>query len=356
MFDIDVEVARACLVIGLVMTAFFYSRTGIASGGAITGSYLALIVMTGQWLDIAGWFVLSLVGMYTIRLFANRWPLSRKWLFYLGVIVPATLHTVLIYVADVPEFSDLSAYMTAGLYVTNGLTAYDMQRQGVWKTLVSVAIVTTATVAVLIPINTGMIEFSNSRYEFAYFTPTEPLLILVCVLAAAAVNIGLGWGTAGIIGALFLVNILNWKTILLLVFITAIGAVIVKFVSDKMALTPRQRLYSVLVVSSIVSWFGLYWLEFFGVEAASQLSQYGVETLLVIGLLVNELVKLGPARAYGGAAIVLLVTAVVSWALGQQTVVLIVVLAAVVAWLALTFTRGVFEQRALWQRAIAAGK
>ncbi len=44
---VDIEVARTALVVGLVLTAVLYHRTRILSGGAVTGSYLALMVMGG---------------------------------------------------------------------------------------------------------------------------------------------------------------------------------------------------------------------------------------------------------------------------------------------------------------------
>lgn len=356
MGDVSLEVARAALVIGLVFTAFFYSRFRLVSGGAVTGSYLSFILLTGQWLDVAGWFVLSLVGMFAIRLISQRWPLSRGWLFYLAIIIPATLHTALVYLAGLPMLEGFTAYLVAGLYVTNGLTAYDMQRQGVWRTLMAVAIVVGATLLVVLPINFGMNFFADAQYYFAYLTPAEPLLILICILAAAAVHLGLRWGTAGIIGALFLVNILNWQSILLLVAITAVGAWIAGPISAKLALTPRQRLYSILVVSSIASWFGLFWLEWFGLSAAATLSQFGVESLLVIGLMINEIIKLGPARAYGGAAVVLALTASAFWAFNQGGLIVGVVVAGVLIVIGAIFAYGMVSERDAWRQALVAGR
>lgn len=355
MTDVSIEVARACLVIGLVFTAFFYSRTRIVSGGAVTGSYIAFILLSGQWLDVAAWLVLSLVGMFTIRLVANRWPLSRAWLYYLAIIVPALIHTVLVYVSGIPGFDGFSAYLVAGLYVTNGLTAYDMQRQGVWRTLLALTIVVAATMAVVIPINLGMTMFSASQYELSYFTISEPALILICILAAGAVHLGLGWGTAGIIGALFLVNILNWQAMLLIVAITAVGALIARYVSNRMALTPRQRLYAILVVSSIASWFGLFWLDWLGLDAARFQSEFGVETLLVIGLMINEIIKVGPTRAYGGAAMVLALTAVANWAFITGGTLEWILLAVVAIALATLYGFALKAERAKWKLALEAG-
>lgn len=356
MGDVSLEVARAALVIGLVFTAFFYSRFRLVSGGAITGSFIAFIALTGQWLDLVGWLVLSLVGMFAIRGFAQRWPLSRKWLFYLGVIIPALLHTGLVYLGALPGLEGFTAYLVAGLYVTNGLTAYDMQRQGVARTLLALLAVAGATILVILPVSFGMDLFADAQYYLSYLTPAEPLLILICVLAAAAVQIGLGWGTAGIIGALFLVNVLSWDALLLLVIVTALGAWIGRFVSIRLGLTPRQRLYSILVVSSITTWFALFWLGWLGVEAANTLSTFGVETLLVVGLMINEIIKLGPMRAYAGASVVLVLTAATFWSFTQPPLVFGLVLAAVLAVIAVLLGFGLRGERDRWRQAIEAGR
>ena len=58
MSPLNFEIARCCLVIGLVATAYVYSRTRISSGGAITGSYLAFLALSGAWADIAGYATL----------------------------------------------------------------------------------------------------------------------------------------------------------------------------------------------------------------------------------------------------------------------------------------------------------
>lgn len=355
MIHISMEVARACLVIGLVFTALIYARTRVASGGAVTGSYIAFLLLTSQWLHVIGWFALALMGVAAIRLVSKRWPLSRTWMYYIAIAVPATVHVLLIYAGDSTAFGGLSAVLIAGLYVTNGLTAYDMQRQGIYRTLLSITIVVALTLVVIIPLNWAMQEYAAPTELTGYFTPVEPALILLCIYAAAAVHLGLGWGTAGIIGGLFLIELVSWQSILLLIAMTWLGAQIARPLSRLFGLSPRQRLYTVLIVGSIVSWFGLFWLDWFGFQAAKFQDYFGIETLLVIGLLISEIVRVGALRTYGGAAIVMLITGLVSWGSTQQFAVFLATVVGAVALIIALLWVGIQSQRGLWRRAIKAG-
>lgn len=354
MSPLNFEIARCCLVIGLVATAYVYSRTRISSGGAITGSYLAFLALSGAWADIAGWFVLAFVGLGAMRAVAARWPLSRTWLYYLAVIIPAGVHLILAAIGSFPDLGvGLSAILVAGLYVTNGLTAYDMQRQGIGKTLLAVAVVTTFTTAVVWVVMQFMP--SGTTAGISYFTPHEPLLIFICILAAAAVHLALGWGSAGIIGGLFLIDVLNFQTIVLLVAISYAAAFIARWASTRMSLSPRQRLYSILIVGAIVSWFGLFWLDWLGLNAAAFQSQFGVDTLLVIGLMTSEIVRLGAARAYGGSAIVITLTALATWAMSDTSTLAFWTIAAIFATIGVLLWWGIRSQRDIWHHALVAG-
>lgn len=355
MLEVGADVARASLVVGLVVTAFLYTRTRVASGGAVTGSYLAFLILSGNWADVVAWFLLALIGLAATRALTNRFPLSRTWAYYIGVLVPATIHVVLVSLAQLPPLSGFSALLVAGLYVTNGLTAYDMNRQGVARTSVAIVAVTAVTLAIMVPLALVMHELAPRGQSVPYFTAHEPLLILLCIVLSAGVHLGLGWGTAGIIGSLFLIEILTWQSILILVALSAGGAVIARRATRLLALSPRQRLYSILVVGSIVSWFGLYWLDWLGLPGAQFHTVFGVETLLVIGLLISENVRLGAARTYGGAAIVTSGTAVASWSMSQHATVQLAVGVALLVVITALFWWGLRSQQDLWRRAVLAG-
>lgn len=308
MAGVEIEVARAALVVGLVITALLYHRTRILSGGAVTGSYLALMILGGQWVTIIGWAVLSLVGLGAISLASRFMPLPRAWLFAIGVAVPATLHSVGVLVAGTPELGAYSAFLAAGLYVTNGLTAYDAKRQGVRRTVLGIGIVVALTLAVIYPVSLAMDRFVDGEQILSGISLDSPLVILVCIFTALAVRLGLRWGTAGIVGSLFLVDLLSLASLAVILGFTIIGTIIYSVIARRLGLTPRERLYSLLAVGAIVSWFGLFWASWLGIPGAEEAEMFAVEPLLVIGLMIGETQRYGLWRMLAGTTIVATMT------------------------------------------------
>jgi hypothetical protein len=308
MSGVEIEIARAALVIGIVITALVYHRTRLVSGGAVTGSYLTLMLLGNFWETIAGWAVLSLVGLGAIKLAANFWPLPRSWLFALGVIVPATLHVVGLQLAGLPQLDNYSTFLAAGLYVTTGLTAYEAQRQGAVRTLAAVVVVTALTTAVTMAVSWGMSLSPDHTPTISEVSLDAPLVVLVCIVTAFAVRLGLRWGTAGILGSLFLLDLLSVASLVVILAFTVIGTVIYRAVANRLGLTPRERLYSLLAVGAITAWFGLFWASWLGIPGAADAARFGVEPLLVIGLMIGESQRRGIPKMLGGTAIVAGVT------------------------------------------------
>ena len=315
MTGVDIELARAAVVVGLVIAAMLYNLTRLASGGIITGPYLALMILSEQWLNIAGWVVLSVLGVLAIQWAARTWPLPRSWLFAIGVLVPATVHVVLMWLAGAPMLEDLSPFLAAGLYITNGLTAYDAMRQGAVRTFAAATGVALVTLLVIVPVQWGLDQVRQSPPILSAPTLEEPLLVLASLATALAVRVALGWGTAGIIGALFFVSLLNPTSAVVVVVMAVVGTVIYRYVSRYVGLTPKQSLYSIMIVASIAAWFGLFWADWLGIPGAEIAQQYAVEPLLVTGLIISETVRRGPVRMVAGSAVVISVTLVAQWLL-----------------------------------------
>ncbi len=315
MTGVDIELARAALVVGLVIAAMLYNLTRVASGGIITGPYLALMILSEQWLNIGGWIVLSMVGVLAISWAARTWPLPRSWLFAIGVLVPATVHVVLMWLAGAPMLENLSPFLAAGLYITNGLTAYDAMRQGAVRTFAAATGVALVTLVVIIPVQWGLAQVRQDPPILSAPTLEEPLLVLASLATALAVRVALGWGTSGIIGALFFVNLLNPTSAVVVVVMAVIGTIIYRYVARYVGLTPKQSLYSIMIVASIAAWFGLFWADWWGIPGAEIAQQYAVEPLLVIGLIISETVRRGPVRMVAGSALVISVTLAAQWLL-----------------------------------------
>jgi hypothetical protein len=327
----------------------------VISGGAVTASYLALLALTQNWLTIGGWIVLSVFGLLAIRMAADRWPLPRRWLFALGVAVPATIHLVGVLLADLPILEGFSDYLAAGLYVTSGLTAYDAQRQGLPRTVIAALGLGAVCYGILLAIQQSLTYFSADIPVITAPVFHDPMAVLACILIALAVRTTLRWGTGGIIGAMFFIGMMNVLSTILVLVMALLGAWIVRLVDQLMGLTPRQRHFSILIVGGIVSWFGLFWAEWLGIPGVELVNQFSVEPLLVIGLMIGEVTRFGVLRTLGGMSIVVISTLLVTYVgtefPGYQFVALLIV-AGVAAGLAV---HGLRQVRSDWYDALAGG-
>ncbi len=351
MTGVEIELARAILVIGLVLSAMLYSVSRIASGGIVTAPYLALMVLGEQWLTIAGWVILSLVGIAAVTWAAKTWPLPRAWLFAIAVLVPAGVHVLLMWLAGAPALSNLSPYLAAGLYVTNGLTAYDAKRQGTVRTFLAAGGVALVTYLIALPIQSALAQV---RVAPPVSAPSlqEPLLVFATIAIALAVRGALGWGSAGIIGALFFVDLLNPTSALVVVGMALIGSIVYRVVARYVGLSPKQRLYSIMIVSAIASWFGLFWADRWGIPGAEIAQQYAVEPLLVTGLMVSETVRRGIPRMLGGSLIVVGLTFGAQWLLTDHPRGGLFVILGLVALVVLAFGVASGDMRNTWIRVL----
>jgi hypothetical protein len=304
MIELDVELLRGTLVVGLVISALAYHFFRVNSGGVVTAPFLAILVLSGDWVNIAGWAVLSIIGFATIRFLSNRWPLPRIWLFFAGVFIPMTIHIAGLLLIQIPPFETYSTFLAAGLYVTNGLTAYDAARQGLVRTFVSAAAVTALTTFVALGMHALTSTFGIATEDLPPFVTHDPLLAFVVVAAAIVARLAFGLGTAGIIGGAYLLQIAAPETLLVVLAFTLVGAFIYKRVATFMGLSPKQAFYSLLAVGAITAWFGLYWASLLGIPGAAAVEQYALEPLLVVGLMIGETARFGVLRTLTGTAAV----------------------------------------------------
>lgn len=304
MIELDVELVRGILVVGLVISALVYHFFRVNSGGVVAAPFLAIMVLSGDWVNIAGWMVLSTIGFLTIRYLSERWPLPRVWLFFAGIFIPMSVHILALNLLQLPGFETYSSFLAAGLYITNGLTAYDAARQGLIRTFVSAAGVTLLTASAGLIMN-WLIEINSIPTEpLPAFVTQDPLLAFVIVAAAIVARLAFGLGTAGIIGGAYLLQIASPSSLLVVLVFTLIGAFVYKRVADFMGLSPKQAFYSLLAVGSLVAWFGLFWASYFGVPGAAQVESYALEPLLVVGLMIGETARFGAIRTIAGATLV----------------------------------------------------
>ena len=358
MVGLEVEVVRATLVIGLTVSGLVYHFTRVASGGVVTSPFLALLAMTGRWDGIIGWAVIALLGVAAIKLLAMRWPLPRSWLFYFGIFVTTAMHVIGIELAGtdaVAALGGLGLFLTAGLYVCSGLTAYDAMRQGIPRTFAATVLVTLAIVAVILPLRYLTNNFGGPQPMVVESPLRNPILALICVGMAVAMRLGPRWGTAGIIGGLYLLNIASWQSILVIVVFALVGSSIYRVLADKLGISHRERLYVLLATGSLVSWFGLFWAGWLGIPGAAAVASYPIEPLIVIGLMIGETVRYGLARTAAGSAIVFAVTAAAAWILERNPGLTVPVVAAAMLLVAVIIAASLVRVRREWAIALRAG-
>lgn len=352
--NLEVELARATFIVGMVITAFVYERWRLLTGGTITGSYIAYLLVFEHWEDVLMWVALSGVAVLAIHAVTKRLPLPRPWIVYVAILVPATLHAVLAEIGSELE-SDLSPFLLAGLYVTNGITGYDIVKQGVRKTVLVIVGVGAATSAVIVPLRFLVLGLTEVGHE-PIFTPIAPATILVSIVSAAALRLVFNLGTAGIIGAVFLFQIMNPESLIPILGFSIVGTYVYRGLRPYFTLTPRQEMHVILVVGGLVSWFGLFWAQFFGLSGAGVPYAFGLEPLIVIGLMVLEGVRMGLPRALGGTAISLGAVAASSWLCQQSTQIFILGHLGLAVFAALAFAYGWRGVRRGIDAAIRAGR
>jgi hypothetical protein len=304
MIELDVELVRGILVVGLIISALTYHFFRVNSGGVVTAPFLAIMVLSADWTNLVGWLVLSTLGYLTIRYLSESWPLPRIWLFFAGIFVPMSIHILGLNLLQLPGFDTYSTYLAAGLYITNGLTAYDAARQGLIRTYISAAGVTLVTVIAGLFMYWLMQINSIQTEPLPAFVTQDPLLAFVIVSAAIVARLAFGLGTAGIIGGAYLLQIATPSSLLVVLIFTLVGAFIYKRVANFMGLSPKQAFYSLLVVGSLVAWFGLFWASVLGIPGTEQVESFALEPLLVVGLLIGETARFGAIRTVAGAALV----------------------------------------------------
>ena len=352
--NLEVELARATFIVGMVVTAFAYERWRLLTGGTITGSYITYLLVFEHWQDVLMWVGLSGVAVLAIHAITRLLPLPRPWVLYVAILIPAVLHAVLAEIGFRLE-SDLSPFLVAGLYVTNGITGYDIVKQGFRKTALVILGVVAATSAVIVPLRFFILGLTEVGHG-PIFTPIAPATILVSLVAAAVLRLIFNLGTAGIIGTVFLFQIINPESLLPILGFTVIGTYVYRGLRRYVTLTARQEMHVILVVGGIVGWFGLFWAQFFGLSGAGVPYAYGLEPLIVIGLMVLEGVRMGLPRALGGTAISLGAVSASSWLCQQSLQVFLFghIVLALLAALAVAY--GWQEVRRGINAAIVAGR
>lgn len=338
---IEVELSRFILVISLVFVIIEYYRTHRVTGGSLTPGYLAILIMGQEWSLLVSVFLFTIITIAIMRLVIMRWfLLTKPWVYGTGVFVSVIAHSV-VNISDslwtLPNAFGL--VLVAGLFVTPGLIAYDISTQGIQKTLTEIVIIVAAVCLLCLPlVLTDVLPVT----PIGNFTGRiEPdwwwIAVTAAVVSVLALRMARGLATAGYIGAVFIVEVAFWDSLLLLLLCVIVARVIAIFSLRYFILTPRQKFQFSFLIGAIVTWTVIYWGNEWGWDAASRLDAFTLEPLVIAGLLVADLGRakiwqtvVGVSSAVAFVVVQLLAVSVNAW-VGAATAVVLFALVLLLA-------------------------
>jgi len=319
--SLDVELARFVLLVSVIVVAVLYVRTQQVTGGTFTPGYVAILLFAGEWAVLGSLVVFTVLTVAVVRLVVVRWAVVTKpWVYGLGVVVSTTSHAAMRGVLELWDAPPtLSLFVVVGLYVTPGIIAYDLIHQGFRKTTRAVVLAVAVTAAIAAPVL--LLGFAPKGPSRSFQGRIDPdwwwLGVTVAVWATLALRMARGLATAGYVGALFLVEVARWDTVLILVGCSVVGAGVTALVVRRTVLTPRLRFQFAVVIGAATVWTAIYWGQRLGIDGAVALDAFTLEPLLIVGLVSADLVRTRPWRSVVGivAATALIVAALLATAL-----------------------------------------
>lgn len=347
MFELDLM--RMTLLVGVVIAALVYQKTRLVTGGLMTGAYVALLISSGSFDDVAGWAVLTLVSFCVIKLFSMLMALPKVWIITIAILTSTIVHTAAVLLSGGKGMNNevfLSGFeivIAGGMYITPGLTAYDIARQGWLRTAGVISVVTGSTLVVTFSVSalgqTSGPQLPLTTPDSVFYTSLSfPLVMLVCIAVAEVMRLTFGWGTGGIIGSVFFVELLVASPVSFVVIIVLVAITVVLTHASKrvFVLTPRQSFQFTFILGSLIAWVGLSIGSQLGIEAAIIANQYALEPLLAVALISTDVARYGTVGTIKGKVFVLLAVVATNllvingsfqaWAIFSVEIALIIVL------------------------------
>lgn len=288
----DGDVVRLVLLLSLVASFALYARFHLVAGGALTGGYLALLILSGQLSQLLGLVVSTLVVVALVFGVVLRYlALPRPWVFYLCVGTSTTVTAIFGWMtsllpADAPSIALLVLF---GSFVIPGLVAYDVAHQGPSKTalaIAGVAAVTLLAIAPILPLLSVLpaSDLSQGSEPSRITVDLMSLAAVTVVLVGAVLRLGLGLRSGGFLAPLFIVAFFSWSAFVTVVLAALATHVCMRFLGRRILLTPRQQAMVTLMVGGLVAWAAMYWAATLGWQPATQAYTFAIGPLLATGL------------------------------------------------------------------------
>lgn len=319
----DPALFRLLLVVSVAIAFAVYTRFHLVGGGSVSGGYLAILAITGEWQTILGVAMVTLVTLGIVRgLILRVVALPRAGIFVLSVLTSALITSVLLswapYIQAISGFVGVS--IAFGAFVVPGLISYDVSHQGFPRTMLALAAVAAGTVFVCLPAFVLMQGLPAGTEDVAPIVERIPRDLLPYGIVAAVVIGGVlrftgGLRTGGFIGALFIVEFFT-VTAFVTVIAAAIATHAIVRVYDRFVLmSPRQRSMFALILGALIAWASLYWASALGWAPAMEANAYTLSPLLAVGLVAADMgrVRSDALRTVIGTAIAALGVAAGIW-------------------------------------------
>lgn len=295
----DVDTLRAVLITSLAASFVMYARVRLVTGGTLTPTWFVFLLLEQRWGAIVATVVVTALTVLIMRtLILPRWSASKVWQASLTVMIGVTLNgTAAILIPAFRTGSDPAALdflVAVGLYVTPGLIAYDMLRQGFAKTSLAIAIVTAVSLILTLPVIALLVQLAQGGSALVILGEGRVppglwwLGTVVAVLVTVMFRLGPTWRAGGFLAGLFAYEALTPTSLALAVGFALLTYGVVRLLATQVLLTGRQRFQMSLLLGGLFSWFGLYWFTQFGYEPAIIANGYPLEPLLIVGLLASD--------------------------------------------------------------------
>lgn len=319
------EWVRFAFVLGIAVSMIMYEKRHLTTGSIVVPGYIAVFILHP--LVIVATFVNALVTYALVNHVLRRYVLlygrtkftilaMTSTMIQMGMsnVTPATGW---LWKSDVPLFVGVG-------YIVPALIAHDMARQGIRKTVTSVmiagAIVATPIAMAILFKVPGVNDLApvDGFGQVAIDGRWIPVAMALAVAGSWAVAHNHGLRSGGFVGAAFAAMFMgNPMQVVIAIAIAALTWLFVtKVLMNHMILFGRRKFSSMLIVSSMLSWWSL-WIGV-NVFGPSWQLNYGVGSLaltplMLPGLLANDAQRTSPRRVLLGLGLVTGFTLSTTW-------------------------------------------
>jgi hypothetical protein len=293
----DPALFRLLLVVSVAIAFAVYTRFHLVGGGSVSGGYVAILAITGQWPTLLGVSFVTLVTLALVRgILLRIVALPRAWVFVLCVLVSAFATIALVnitpFVQAISGFVGIS--IAFGAFVVPGLLTYDISHQGFPRTMLALGVVSAGTLLICLPaflLMQGLPAGTEDVAPIVERIPPDllPFGIIAAIVIGGALRFSFGLRSGGFIGALFIIEFFT-ITAFVTVILAALATHVLSLVYERYVfMSPRQRSMFALILGSLIAWASLFWASALGWAPAMEANAYTLSPLLAVGLVAADM-------------------------------------------------------------------